>query len=264
MGKTFDRSMKQESQAVESRRGFTLIELLVVIAIIAILAALLLPALARAKEKAKTTQCLNDLKQIMIGARLYTDDNQDRLLPYGIKISPLGPISTGGVNNSNDRCWADTLIALSYIKNTNIFHCSLHRAPDNVCNYGININLAATRGASDDVNWQPSGPFLKTTDLLHPTDTIYFADNAYITNPSETDPDKWLPNLTASWLHFRTQYNNDDSLNSLYMSEPTRIYNRHSGRANLGFLDTHAEAKKASKVGEDLHARDPANLCDMY
>src|SRR6056297_2712951 len=73
------------------RRGFTLIELLVVIAIIAILAAILFPVFARAREKARQTSCLSNVKQIGLAWQMYVQDYDECIPPYYVPNSVRGP-----------------------------------------------------------------------------------------------------------------------------------------------------------------------------
>jgi prepilin-type N-terminal cleavage/methylation domain-containing protein/prepilin-type processing-associated H-X9-DG protein len=118
-------NMPDRLRGGKPRRGFTLIELLVVIAIIAILAALLFPVFAQAREMALKTTCLSNVRQIGTAAHLYTQDNDERMV-YARSFGRLWSMQSGWGSGSQGERTDDVELPdllMPYVKNGGIFFC---------------------------------------------------------------------------------------------------------------------------------------------
>ena len=194
------------------RRGFTLIELLVVIAIIAILAAILLPALSKAKERAVATSCLNNVKQIGIATRLYSDENEDALP----RTSHTG------------QSWVNTL--QPYCNGTNLWRCPRDPNQTRKFSYALNDFLLPPDAAIGGIDYS------KSARVPAPASTIWVAEcaDAYV-------------NLD----HFHFSPANDGDYSPLAFSTQVAI-RRHLSAANYLFVDGHAQLLKWTLVRPQL------------
>jgi prepilin-type N-terminal cleavage/methylation domain-containing protein/prepilin-type processing-associated H-X9-DG protein len=217
--------------------GFTLIELLVVIAIIAILAAMLLPALNRAKAKANQVYCYNNVKQMGLAMLMYADEHNGRV--------PRG----------NDPFWWQVFIpylggktpARDQYDRVKVYTCPAYPDKRQVICYVVN---AWTFSSPQDLTGSELVGLQSLSRIHRPVATIYFADN---------ESASWRPIFTT------TNILGSDSLNDVWspthlpygptgriLSGDRRVAaQRHGEGANLMFFDGHASYQKARRMTVD-------------
>ncbi|NSW54742.1 MAG: DUF1559 domain-containing protein [Armatimonadetes bacterium] len=196
------------------RRGFTLIELLVVIAIIAILAAILFPVFARAREKARQSSCQSNLKQIGLAYAMYSQDYDERIAPNSIG-SAMGTV------------WVPGLLQ-PYIKNTQIWVCPSYNTLQATAAVGIqgatNCACAGTYyrlrggygpnyGDTSRLNPWPVPSGRKESDIPAPSTTLLVADSHCVV---ASPPGVWPSDGTQTSGNLPYSLRHNEGANVLY------------------------------------------------
>jgi len=201
----------------KNKRGFTLIELLVVIAIIAILAAMLLPALGAAKQRAWTTSCNSNLRQIGICMTMFADDNNG-FYPQSGGIILWNSANTDAPTNG----WTQQLVSL--ISNTNVYHCpgnaqlpSMNQSPFNYFN-GVRAAFIDAHGQEAAVS---SKKILFPSAYVLSGDTI---DNGLYFATNDCDKDDYSQNCVGG----------------LANGTPAVDWQAHTKGQNILFADGHS------------------------
>ena len=282
-------------------KAFTLIELLVVIAIIAILAAILFPVFAQAKEAAKKTGCLSSLKQIGLGAVMYSNDYDDVIVCGGFAYSPPPP---GSPYDGWDAGVMWDYVINPYIKNGNaqvntsagdtatsggrevngLWHCPDFPVVLQNGNYGVNEGLAPSQypgGAFH--NWNASnntyyGRTVSFTSLGTPSDTILISEKGANGPYDRSDENIWLneylyTNGTNNGLNdndnaMEQQGDCDATAADEWNQCPYTPRFRHtrstnSGVGNFAFSDGHAKNLQIYALKYIKNIYDPVMLADL-
>ncbi|MBM3471895.1 MAG: DUF1559 domain-containing protein [Armatimonadetes bacterium] len=206
-------------------QGFTLIELLVVIAIVAILAAILFPVFARAREKARQTACLSNVKQLSLAITMYTQDYDEMLLPS----------RQGNVNNA--LIWPAYL--LPYLKNTQVFICP---SAANQSQYGQvwQDRGPLSLGLNRDLEDRNTNVAYSLSVFQEPATNILLADST----PAPTGTG------SGGGRGFQVQADRQPDTQSA-------IGSRHNDGTSVGFLDGHAKWYASSRIWQ---LNNPAGL----
>jgi prepilin-type N-terminal cleavage/methylation domain-containing protein/prepilin-type processing-associated H-X9-DG protein len=217
------------------RRGFTLIELLVVIAIIAILAAILFPVFARAREKARMASCQSNLKELALGVLMYTQDYDERTPgAYGNStqstsarpgdVNPTGPISGWG---GAGRWWAWADMIYPYVKNDQIYRCP--SGSSSTCDY--NMNNWASPGSH-------TGGGRKLAQIERPAEQLMLYDSFGLASCGRAHGYLLDSNGSRKWCY---GYPAVDDFN--FPGDNTYAANRerHNSGCNYSFMDGHVK-----------------------